>query len=128
MSRLVVAGILINEEGSVLLCQRTATGRRDGAWSLPGTDVTAADTDVTSIRHELLSSLGIRVDPSSAETFDAQQDTRTLRAFVFRSWRGRIVNLDKARCANIRWFALGDIPEVTPSAGLLIQTYRSPVE
>ncbi|MDZ7686975.1 MAG: NUDIX domain-containing protein [Gammaproteobacteria bacterium] len=126
MDRYVVAAILVNDEGQILLCQRRRTGRRDGQWSLPGTDVSHAETDVVALRHELLSTLGIRVNPAVAPTVDvAEEEGPTLRGFVLDSWRGRIVNLDNAHCAAIRWFDPSHLPSMTPNTRLLVRAYTA---
>ena len=127
MSNLTAAAILVDQQNRILLCQRKATGRRDGSWSLPGTKVGAAETDITAIRHELLSSLGIRVDPSSAGTIEVSADDLTLRGFIFTVWQGRILNLDHTHCSAIRWFDQSNLPDVIPSTNLLIETFFSPI-
>lgn len=107
-----VAGVLINAEGQVLLVQRRRPGRSEPVWSVPSTDVRATDTSETAIRHELLSTLGIRVDAFSAETLDVDNDDAgRVRAFLFSTWQGRIVNLDRSVCTAVRWFD----PDVLPT-------------
>lgn len=125
MNRYAVAAILVNDEGQILLCQRRRIGRPDGHWSLPGTDVDQAETDVVALRHELLATLGIRVNPALAPTVDvAGEEGPALRGFVLDSWRGRIVNLNNADCAAIRWFDPSHLPSMTPSTTRLVDAYR----
>jgi len=124
MRRYVAAAILVNEDGQILLCQRQRTGRHDGLWSLPGADVGNAETDVITIRHELLSTLGIRVNPAGAPTVDVSEGEGTsLRGFILDSWRGRIVNLDNAHCAAIRWFDPSHLPPLTSGSASLVRAW-----
>lgn len=57
--KLVVAGLLQQETGAVLLSQRTAQQSFSGRWELPGGKVEPGEAPVDALRRELREELGI---------------------------------------------------------------------
>ena len=66
---LVVAAVIINESGEVLLAQRPHGKRLAGKWEFAGGKVEEGETPETALARELKEELGIMVLPEDFEPF-----------------------------------------------------------
>lgn len=57
----VVAGVLIDTEGRVLLAQRKKRGMLKGLWEFPGGKMERGETPETALARELGEEIGIKV-------------------------------------------------------------------
>lgn len=66
---LVVAAVLINAKGEVLLAQRPVGKRLAGKWEFPGGKIEEGETPEAALARELNEELGIEVRPEDFENF-----------------------------------------------------------
>jgi 8-oxo-dGTP diphosphatase len=121
----VVAGILSDEFGRVLIAQRPWRAHLAGCWEFPGGKVGPAELPGPALRRELHEELGIEVDriePLITLTHD-YPDRRVLLDFMrVLGWRGEPRGREGQR---LRWEmpgrlrATGLLPADEPVAALL---------
>ena len=117
----VVAGVLLDGEGRVLVAQRPAGKKIGGAWELPGGKVEYGEDVEAALQRELLEEVGARALTWQPLTFAA---TRNLPAepsprvrrvvmlvFLVREWEG---DARGAEGQAVRWVAPGDLLQATP--------------
>ena len=90
---LVVAAVLIDPDGRVLVCQRTATQSHPGKWEFPGGKVEPGESPEAALRRELWEELGVEPCPTCLQPFSfashAYQDFHLLMPlFLCRQWDG----------------------------------------
>ncbi len=66
---LVVAAIIINSKGEVLLAQRPEGKRLAGKWEFAGGKIEEGETPEQALKRELKEELGIEIDQSKLENF-----------------------------------------------------------
>jgi len=58
----VVAAVLVDRQGQVLIAQRPPGKWQAGRWEFPGGKLEPGETEAAAVRRELAEELGIRVD------------------------------------------------------------------
>lgn len=96
----VVAGVLTDAEGRVLLARRTAGRDMAGAWEFPGGKVEAGESAAAGLARELHEELGIEVDAAACTPLIAvpfRYSSKRILLDVFRVpvWQGRPQGLEK---------------------------------
>lgn len=61
----VAVGVILDDQGRVLLTKRAAAAHQGGLWEFPGGKVQADETVQSALARELLEELGIEVQRSS---------------------------------------------------------------
>ncbi|SEM25143.1 8-oxo-dGTP diphosphatase [Luteibacter sp. UNCMF331Sha3.1] len=107
----VVAGVLVDEQGRILIAQRPAGKHLAGMWEFPGGKLESGESAVVALERELDEELGIRVDPASFEAcirvpWRYGERSMLLEAMLVRGWTGRPQALD---AAAIAWHPPQDI-------------------
>ncbi|NID15490.1 Nudix family hydrolase [Luteibacter yeojuensis] len=107
----VVAGVLVDDSGRILIAQRPAGKHLAGMWEFPGGKLEPGETAVTALARELDEELGIAVDPASFEAlirvpWRYGERDMLLEALVVRAWTGEPAALD---AAAIAWHAPASI-------------------
>jgi 8-oxo-dGTP diphosphatase len=113
----VVAGLLFDAAGRVLLAQRPA-GREDaGLWEFPGGKLEADESAFAALRRELIEELGIEIASGAPLIRVPQRQPRRLLwldAIEVRDWCGEPRALE---AQALRWLAPADIdPSALPAA------------
>jgi len=113
------AGLILMQDGKVLLLRRFNTGYEDGRYSLPAGHVDAGETFTGAMIREAKEEIGVEV---------AEQDVRVAHCmhrnggkdnewmdifFIAEKWSGEIVNKEPEKCDDLSWFPLTDLPENT---------------
>lgn len=100
----VVAGVLVDGNGRILIAQRPPGKHLAGMWEFPGGKREPGETSVAALERELDEELGIVVDPASFEPLIrvpwryAERDM-LLEAMLVRAWTGEPAALDAAAIA-----------------------------
>jgi 8-oxo-dGTP diphosphatase len=124
----VVAGVLMDADGRLLLAQRP-TGREDaGHWEFPGGKREAAESDPVALARELREELGITIGPTRPLiSLPQRQPGRCLwlHALAVDRWEGELRALD---AQALRWQAAAEIDatELVPADRPILAVLRQP--
>ena len=107
--------VLIGAAGEVLLGQRQNTGYEDGAWHLPSGHLETGESVVAALIREASEEIGVIIDPDETEFIHVMHNSssggRVAFFFSARRWTGEPTNLEPDKCAALRWFPPGDLPD-----------------
>jgi 8-oxo-dGTP diphosphatase len=107
--------LLINPAGEVLFGQRRNTGYEDGAWHLPSGHLEADESVVAALIREAREEIGIIIEPHEVAFCHVMHNSssggRVAFFFTVQRWTGEPANLEPDKCAGLRWFPLGDLPD-----------------
>jgi 8-oxo-dGTP diphosphatase len=100
----VVAGVLVDGSGRILIAQRPPGKHLAGMWEFPGGKLEPGESAVVALERELDEELGIVVDPHSFEAsiripWQYGERGMLLEAIVVRAWAGEPKALDAAAIA-----------------------------
>ena len=93
----VSAGILADEDGRVLITERTGDGPMHGMWEFPGGKVLAGETTEAALIRELREEIGIEVlacTPFMHLEHDYPDRSVRLHFFKVDKWQGEPVGVD----------------------------------
>lgn len=107
----VVAGVLVDEDGRILIARRPDGKHLAGMWEFPGGKREPGESSVAALERELDEELGILVDPSSFEAcirvpWRYGDRSMLLEAMLVRRWTGTPQALD---ASAIAWHAPNEI-------------------
>lgn len=107
----VVAGVLVDGSGRILIAQRPAGKHLAGMWEFPGGKLETGEAAMAALERELDEELGIVVDPGSFEAlirvpWRYGERDMLLEAVIVRGWTGEAAALD---AAAIAWHAPASI-------------------
>jgi 8-oxo-dGTP diphosphatase len=118
----VVAGVLRDDAGRVLLAQRPAGKDHAGLWEFPGGKVDAGETPLAALARELLEELGIELhdaQPIAAVRHDYPGKAIRLHAWQVQRWTGEPQSLDGQSLAWVPSAELDDWPMPTADRPLV---------
>lgn len=129
------AYVLLLREEKVLLQLRQNTGFMDGYWACAAAGhVEFGESAFAAAQREAREELGIGIDAQDLlplTTMHRNQggnrliEQRVDFFFACRSWHGEPRIQEPDKCADLRWFALGALPDLLPDhEQLVIQGYR----
>ncbi|WP_448102129.1 Nudix family hydrolase [Luteibacter jiangsuensis] len=100
----VVAGVLVDASGRILIAQRPPGKHLAGMWEFPGGKLEPGETPMAALERELDEELGIAVDPSTFEAlirvpWRYGDREMLLEAVLVRGWKGEPQALDAATLA-----------------------------
>jgi 8-oxo-dGTP diphosphatase len=126
----VLAGVLVDGAGRILIAQRPPGKHLAGMWEFPGGKREPGETPMQALERELDEELGIAVDPLSFEAliripWNYGERDMLLEAVVVRAWSGEAKALD---AAAIEWLDPRDIdPErLAPADRPILAATRLP--
>jgi 8-oxo-dGTP diphosphatase len=61
----VVAAVLVDDQGRILLQQRSAASHQGGLWEFPGGKLEPGEEGLAGLRRELLEELGVQIQSAS---------------------------------------------------------------
>lgn len=110
---LVVAAVLINHQGKILLAQRPEGKRLAGKWEFAGGKVEEGETPESALVRELHEELGIQVESDNLEPFWFLSHPYPefnfhllMPVYICRKWQGIPQSLEHA---SLRWIFANDI-------------------
>lgn len=109
----VMAGLLLDRNGCVLLAQRPAGKHLEGFWEFPGGKLEAGETPLAALVRELQEELGIQVqgaEPLIHVPWCYDQRELLLDAWRVLSWRGEPTSLEGQ---PLKWLAPTKIDPAT---------------
>jgi len=108
---LVVAAVLVDDRGHVLVQQRPEGKTLSGLWEFPGGKIEAGETPEAALARELAEELGVHVRPEalSAVTFasaDIGERHLVMLVYLCREWTGTPQPL---HATALRWCRLDEL-------------------
>lgn len=126
----VMAGVLRDADGRMLLAQRPPGKHLAGLWEFPGGKLEAGETPLMALARELREELGIEIDPASCTPLTRvpwAYGERGLRldAWQVARWQGTPVSLDNQA---LQWCEPGQVTPalLAPADRAILQTLRLP--
>ena len=108
----VAAGILIDEQGRVLVAERLGDGPFHGMWEFPGGKIRDGESAEDALLRELAEEIGIE-DSSTASFMTLEHDYPDRRVaiefFIVSAWRNRPEGLEGQR---LRWVDVAELGDV----------------
>ncbi|MBU6198099.1 MAG: Nudix family hydrolase [Xanthomonadaceae bacterium] len=124
----VVAGILRDEQGRVLLARRPPGKHLAGLWEFPGGKCEPGESSETALRRELAEEIGIRADtiePLMAVPWHYTEKSVVLDVYDVRSWRGEAHGREGQA---LRWASVAELPalQMPPADRPVVTALRLP--
>src|SRR5262245_48500700 len=108
----VVAALMVQADGKLLICQRTKHQSLPLKWEFPGGKIEPGEEPREALRRELDEELGIEatIGPEVTRIQHSYQNGNSvdLRFYLVREYRGALAN---RIFHDIRWVALEELPE-----------------
>ena len=138
--RVVPAAYVVLRRGGpgdeVLLQLRQGTGYRDGYWACAAAGhVEAGESVLEAAAREAREEIGVRIEAGDLEPLTAMHrthrngrpvDERVDFFFTCSRWSGEPRRLEPHKSADLRWFALGALPEpVVPHELAVLEGLRA---
>ena len=123
------AYVVLLRDDAVLLQLRSGTGYMDGRWATLAGHVDPGESVHEAAVREATEEAGIEVRPDDLVPLTAlhrfersgpQVEQRLDAFFVVRAWRGEPSVQEPDKCAAMRWFPLGGLPDVVPHERLVL--------
>ena len=107
--------LMLTHNNSVLLMHRTNTSFGNGLYALPGGKCEQDENATDAIIREAQEELGITIakcDLHLLHTFHRKGPEHNLIALIFRAetWSGEIINNEPAKCDELAWFDVHQLP------------------
>lgn len=120
----VVAAVLVNDSGEVLLAQRPEGKSMAGLWEFPGGKLEPGETPEAALARELHEELAIEVTtqdlvPLTFASHSYERFHLLMPVYLCRRWRGNITPRESQNIAWVEKDALGDYPMPDADAPLL---------
>ena len=109
--------LILVRDGKVLLLRRFNTGYEDGKYSLPAGHVDEGETFTGAMIREAEEEIGIVMNPDDLKVVhsmhrNAGKGNERMGVFIrCEKWGGDIVNKEPAKCDDLSWFPLTELPE-----------------
>lgn len=125
----VAVHLFLIEEGRILLLRRYNTGYEDGNYSVVAGHLAGGEEVICAMIREAKEEAGIDISAYDLEVVGAlhvKSDKEYISFFLQASvWLGEITNMEPAKCDDLSWFSLEDLPENTiPYVRQAIENYR----
>ena len=100
----VVAGILVDPQGRVLLAERVGDHSLAGLWEFPGGKIAAEESSATALERELAEEIGVRISefrPCLELDYDYPDRRVSIEFFLVSAWHGEPQGLEGQ---GLGWF------------------------
>lgn len=108
--------LLVSGTSLLLSKRRDAHGEFDGMWHLPSGKLEAGESVLEAACREVAEEIGVRLAASAlrhvhtAHVTAPGREPRLGLFFEARGWEGEPVNREPAKCSELRWFDLDELP------------------
>ncbi|MFE9578573.1 NUDIX domain-containing protein [Nocardia sp. NPDC006044] len=107
--------LVLREEGRVLFGRRQNTGFEDGAWHLPSGHLETGESVLDALIREAREEVGVTIAPEAVRFAHVMHNSsaggRVAFFFIVDDWQGEPTNREPAKCTDLAWFSLGDLPD-----------------
>jgi 8-oxo-dGTP diphosphatase len=135
--RLIAAvHLLLIREGRILLLRRANTGYEDGNYSVIAGHLDGDETVYAAIQREASEEAAITIESDDLRMVGVLQrraatadDDERIDFFLTASnWSGVIHNAEPAKCDDLAWFSLADLPtNIIPYVRQALNNYRAEI-
>ncbi len=112
---LIAVHLFLFREKHILLLRRYNTGYADGQYSVIAGHLDGNEEIKTAMIREAQEEANIEIVPQNLEVVGVMHrkaaDERIDFFLVATSWTGTIMNNEPAKCDDLRWFPLNELPE-----------------
>lgn len=110
--------VIFRKQNTVLLSRRCNTGYGDGDYSLPAGHIEEAEFATAGAIREAEEEVGVRLKPTDLVPVHVMHrhcgdHERIDFFFAATSWAGELTNMEPAKCDDLAWFELGQLPTNT---------------
>ena len=108
----VAINLIIKQDNKILLMRRYNTGWNDGMYALMGGHVESAENPYSTVIREAKEELGITIKKKDLKhllTMTVNPDHIYLY-FMCSEFEGKITNMEKNQCDDIRFFNINELP------------------
>lgn len=125
-----VSAVIFNNKNEILMMKRKGS-HGDGTWAFPGGAMELGEGIVEAMRREVAEEIGVTV---TDEVFLAVYNLLDYMpkhyvgiSFVVTDWSGEPKILEPAKCSEIGWFSMRNLPSprFAPIDKYLLQAYES---
>ena len=118
MKYVAVHGFFVNKKNQLLLLERKETGYMDGYFSVPAGHNESQERVTDAMTREIKEEIGISVQVSMKNLKHVMLRMRDDREyidyfFLFKLWKGKIVNKEPSKCAQLKWVNASTLPKKT---------------
>lgn len=126
--------LVLMKDDQVLLLRRFNTGYQDGNYSLVAGHVDPGETFTQCMIREAEEEAGIILKRDDLEVAhimhrnseEGEYQERVDVFFVARDWQGEVQNIEPAKCDDLAWFSLDNLPEnIIPYVGYALDNIRT---
>ncbi len=123
----VVAGIMRNAAGEVLITERLCDGPFNGLWEFPGGKIDAGESPIAALQRELREELGIEavaLEPFMNLSHEYPDRLVELEFFLVTDWRGEPEGLEGQ---GLRWVEIAALnaDELLPADAPLVSALQT---
>jgi len=109
---------LFIKDGKILLLRRFQTGYEDGKYGLVAGHVDGKETMRNAMAREALEEAGVKIDTEDIDLaltmHRSCDDHERIDLFFFiKKWQGEINNMEPAKCDDLSWFPVNQLPDNT---------------
>lgn len=119
--------LILVKKGKILLLKRFNTGYEDGNYSMIAGHVDEGEAPKAALAREAYEEAGISVKVSDLEYALAmyRHFNRVDLFFAAKNWQGEVRNMEPAKCDDLSWFDLDDLPQnMIPCVRRAIDCYK----
>ncbi len=122
--KLVVAGLIVDERGQVLISQRRADQALGGLWEFPGGKIEPGEAPADALARELVEELGAAVDVGQVwDVLHHAYPTFELLMIVYRCRLRAGQTARAVEVADLRWVPAANLPadDILPADRPLVE-------
>lgn len=109
------AHLLLFDGDKVLFGRRQNTGFEDGSYHVPSGHLDAGESMIAALIREAKEEIGVTIAPEAVEFAHVMHNSsgggRVAFFFTVHQWEGTPENREPHKCAELRWFPLGALPD-----------------
>lgn len=112
----ITVQIVLEKGEDILLMKRKNTGYADGQYCLPGGHVEANEEIIKALAREAKEEIGITIKSQDMEFYKVLNrkvnEQQEYIDFIFKAknWTGKIQNIEKEKCEEIKWINKNKLP------------------
>jgi mutator protein MutT len=107
--------LLLIKDNQILLIKRQNTGYEDGKYHFPAGHLEEGEPTTLALIRESREEIGIKIQPENCRLchvmHNKSNNERISLFFEVKKWQGEIKNMEPEKCAEIKWFNIGSLPE-----------------